>query len=110
MDRFYQRINGQIISANEVERALNILGFDQTDTNVEQTLVLVQALDIFQDHTDRIGEMWRTVDALNTAHHIKHKADRTYHAERYETEDGFALDSALDLINYAVFYVRQKEE
>jgi len=98
-----------------IQQALRLLGLKQTDTNVDQLHVMVEALAIFQEHTDRLGELWREVEPEDTAHHIRHKAQRVFHAEvngaerdRESLED-FGRDSALDLINYAAFYVRQKD-
>jgi len=103
------------VTENRLKEALVLLGLEPTQTNQCQLHVMTEAMAIFQEHTDRLGELWREVEPEDTAHHIRHKAQRVFHAEvngaerdRESLED-FGRDSALDLINYAAFYVRQKD-
>jgi len=89
------------------KKALTELGFEPTDTLAEQLYTFCRAMQIFVERTEELGgELWKEVDTDDTAHHIRHKAQRLYHREGH---GGFDPDDALDLINYACFYLRQKE-
>jgi len=82
----------------------------------EQEKVMARAIQIFEEHTRQNGELWKTVDEIDTAHHIRHKAHRVYFAAR-RLESGLAVaeaearivESALDGINYNCFIIRQVE-
>ena len=83
----------------------------------EQEKVMARAVEIFEEHTRQNGELWKTVDYIDTAHHIRHKAHRVYFAAR-RLENGLSVvesrdrivESALDGINYSCFIIRQVEK
>jgi hypothetical protein len=96
---------------------LYYLGLDKTETNVSQLDVMVSAMEIFQERTQAHGDLWKEGPSLEQAFQVKHKAHRMLNAalRRHcegESEDNelLLIDSALDLINYAVFTIRQLEE
>jgi len=83
-------------------------GLPDTETMREHLTVWVRAAKIFKERTEDLGgELWREVDTSDTAHHVRHKAQRLYHRE---DTDRYDPDDPLDLINYAIFYIRQKED
>jgi len=62
--------------------------------------VLEEAYDIYVARSKERGQLWKEFDPEDAKLHIKSKSARVIH------RDGFAEDDALDLINYAVFYIR----
>lgn len=92
------------------KKALTELGFDATDELAEQLYVFCRAIKIYEERTAELGcQLWRDAGAADAAHHIKHKATRLFVREHHE-DDLYDPDDALDLINYAAFYVRLKED
>jgi len=62
--------------------------------------VLEEAHDIYVERSKERGQLWKEFEPEDAKLHIKSKSARVIH------RDGFAEDDALDLINYAVFYIR----
>jgi hypothetical protein len=99
--------------------ALEELGLPVNDDMIEQMLVCARALLIYSDRERQYGSTWKQFDANDAAHHVVHKAarmDATANAHRgsgdSETIDmitNAAVDSALDAIIYAGFFVRHVE-
>lgn len=87
--------------------ALQTLGYkseDITDNHVEQFAVLAEALELFMERDAHHRSLWKEYGATDTAHHCKSKA------MRLNVEPAEHLDDAMDLINYAVFTVRNVRE
>ena len=75
----------------------------------EQANVFAEAMEIYEERSAARGQLWKEFDERDAAVHIRSKAARLYVAVENPDADGAdaeALDSALDLINYAAFAVR----
>lgn len=76
----------------------------QDDRN-RHARVLEDALEIYVERSKERGQLWKDFDPEDAALHIKSKSARVLAIEARGQD---AEDDALDLINYAVFYIRHK--
>ena len=94
-------------------------GFEATDEDAEQFSTMMLALKKFHERDEKHRGLWRYFGAIDSAHQARAKATRTYNVaigllrdpEQYpepglksETDD--VLDDAVDMINYACFFIR----
>lgn len=93
-----------------ISEALQLLGYEPTDTNVDQMHVLLEAMDIFVARNDVRGDLWRKGTPEKMLFNIQSKAERLEHA----LENGIPLSGVIeecpDIINYAAFIVRLFKE
>lgn len=89
-------------------------GLDGKEAEVEQLRIFVEALGIYADRDAARGEAWREFGTEDKAHHIRSKAARIsagigrVNIGSIKITD--LVDEALDIINYAAFFVRQARE
>lgn len=77
-----------------------------TETNLQQLQVFKHALRVFNERNEGRGDLWKNFDARNHAVQMQSKAARCL----FSAENGLAdqgLDDALDMCNYAAFFVRE---
>jgi hypothetical protein len=79
-----------------------------TDTNVRQAAVLMEAFDKFQERNAKRHDLWKVFGWKDSALHMRSKAARIALALEgdLDVDPEELLDDAIDIINYAVFYVR----
>jgi hypothetical protein len=84
---------------------LKALEIDVTRTNIYQFTVLIEAMDKFVERNAKYKDLWQEYGIDDSLLHIKSKAARIV---RLVAEDGLSadIDDAIDLINYAVFFIR----
>jgi hypothetical protein len=89
-----------------LERA-GLLNTGVPETEMKQQLaVMLDAMDIYCERGKSRGDLWKEGGYRDSAHHLKSKAMRVANSVRLGTEEDEGLDSALDAINYAVFFAR----
>ncbi len=91
----------------DITKALEALGIEPTQTNVEQMRVHVGAMNIFIERNTRYSDLWKKYGVKDSLSHMRSKLARTEHS--YEAQGKLFstdLDDAYDLINYTVFCVR----
>lgn len=79
---------------------LAAIGLPVTNTNVEQLRVFGQALQTFHARDPKYGSLWQQYPSETMLMHMQSKLGRTV---ANQDDD---LDDAIDLLNYAVFYIR----
>lgn len=101
---------------------LNDHVFDEetpTDEDVEHFKVLLRSLLKFHERDAKHKGLWRYFGAIDSAFQTRAKATRSYNVAIQMLRDpdevlkqGLeeALDDPVDLINYAVFFIRNVEE
>jgi hypothetical protein len=98
---------------------MQMLGFEATDEDVAQFKVLMRALRKFHERDEKHRGLWRYFGAIDSAHQARAKATRTYNVAiglirgQFKSEhvnDELVNDDAIDMINYAAFFVRNVEE
>lgn len=112
------------LSDGEVERitdALDALDIVISDDTIEQMAVCARAMRIYVEREAQYGSNWKQFNADDSAHHVVHKASRmratASMADLSPGDPGFevtnwaeaGVDSALDAIIYAGFFVRHVE-
>lgn len=86
----------------EARNYLYYLGLPVTDTNVMQLQVFSEALKTFHSRDAKYGGLWEQYPAEMHAMHCQSKLSRM---QVIQDED---LDDAVDLLNYAAFFIRTK--
>jgi len=91
---------------------LEAMGITNTPENREQCAVLLEALALYDQRSQKNGQAWRRYGALNNVLRLGIKAERLVQQlwMRKHPQDGDRtkdVDDALDAINYAVFVIRQ---
>lgn len=81
-----------------IDQILLALDVPVTETNGDQMGVLMEAMKTFGVKNEKYKDLWKDYGEEDILLHIKSKAARLMRAG--DSED------AIDLINYAVFYVR----
>jgi hypothetical protein len=95
-----------------IRELLAAFGMDDTDQNVHQVLVLLEALQVYDQRSQHYGQSWKNYGALSNLLSSARKVDRLMEvwwdadadAPPVLHKDG--LDDAIDLINYTVFFIR----
>ena len=89
-------------------------GAEHSQTDIEHAACLVEAMQIFRERNDKYGDLWKEGGAADSAFHLKSKSMRAvillskqaqrggHNPEELEAQ----VDTGLDLVNYALFYVR----
>jgi hypothetical protein len=79
-----------------------------TDTNVRQAAVLMEAFDKFYERNAKRVDLWKQFGWEDSALHLRSKAARIALAldKGLDIDPEELLDDAIDIINYAVFFVR----
>lgn len=103
----------------QIGQALGALGIEVTDEHVDQFTPMVRAFRIYIDREQRHQEVWRRSGWRGMLVDLRKKLDRLWgewwnwdhdtsdERKRPEQSD---LDSALDIINYTAFFIRQAED
>lgn len=91
----------------EAGLALEALGLPVNRDTIDQMAICARALRIYVEREEQYGGMWKQFDADDAAHQAVQKATRM--RAILSKADGAAIDSALDVIIYAGFYVRHIE-
>ncbi len=85
---------------------------DEEDAEIkEHYLILIEALEVFRERGRLRGSLWKRAGIEDAAHQIKMKGMRSMAmlssnvVNKPELHEE-AVDEMLDIINYAVFYVR----
>lgn len=78
-----------------------------TDSELEQLNVLLEAFGLFQERNARYNDLWKEGGTPDSLHHMKSKHARTQASGATDTPEQQLerLDDPLDLINYTVFYI-----
>lgn len=84
---------------------LQMMGIPPSDTDVDQMMVMLSAFDIFRQRNERYQDLWREGGYDDSANSLKHKVMRVVQETR-TTEGEPQIDDALDIINYACFWIR----
>lgn len=94
--------------ATEIGEALmNAIEADEiTDSDAKQFAILLEAFDVYLERNARYRDLWKDYGAQDSAHHCKSKALRMYQDLMMNTLGPFDPDDAIDLVNYAVFTIR----
>ena len=82
-------------------------------TEAEQLLVLQEAFEKFQERNKKYKDLWKKGGWRDSAHHIRSKSERIVHLLSEPSDDSDAelfIEDAIDLINYAAFFVRNVRE
>jgi hypothetical protein len=96
-----------MIDQSRIGEVLGLMGLEDSQTNRRQLGVMNEALLIFQERERSRGGLWMQTGYPDSALHIKSKALRLNQAVAMGAAEGEeAIDEALDVINYAAFYVR----
>jgi hypothetical protein len=89
------------------EDALRAIGYEQpTEDQINYMATILQAFEIYNEREGEYGKLWKSSGSEDNAMQIKSKAQRMI-AGLTEKVQG---DSALDCINYSVFYFINKKE
>lgn len=93
-----------------LEFALEVLGLDPALKG--QLGVMAEALSIHQQREETHGALWEEHGHIDSAGHIRSKGSRVVRGTaEYDKELALGVrDDALDLINYACFWVRNVDE
>lgn len=84
---------------------LDAYDIELTENNIEHMRRLVEAATIYDARNSTYGDLWRASGSEDNAFHCRSKVQRMMHATDFDTR----TDSARDLINYAVFFIRNLE-
>lgn len=91
-------------------------GVPDTPEVRKQLEVFVEALRIFESRNAAYGDVWMQYGALSNLLSVARKVDRTMEAWWHDSPGELpvmhkdALDDAIDLINYAVFFIRNARD
>jgi hypothetical protein len=91
---------------------------EPSDEDVAHLYVLLQALRTYSIKDQTHKGLWRYFGAIDSAHQARAKATRTYNIsiQLLRNPDSFRaghkdpMDDAIDLINYAAFFIRNVSE
>lgn len=85
---------------------------DLIDTEFEQFNVLAEAFNEFLKKNAKYKDLWKKGGWQDSAHHVRHKAARVAMVldEQHDMAAGEVIEDAIDLINYAVFFIRNARE
>jgi hypothetical protein len=104
--------------ARAISSFLVALGVPRDDTFVQQLDIMSRSMKIFQERNATYGDLWASQPFTDSVNHInsKHKRLEQFAKQLQErAEEGYAddpallqvaLDTALDIINYAAFFAR----
>jgi len=83
-------------------------GYGLTETNVQQMVVYLEAFELFVQRNSTYEDLWKDYGWMDTLTHLRSKSMRLVRKFWRESPstDKILLDDAMDLINYAVFFVR----
>lgn len=103
-----------MLTQEQLDNIIAEFGGHITVTNQQQLATLLEPFEIFLEKNAVYQDLWAQHSQQDKAHHIKHKALRLEMlmagvptGESPSPEQVAAMeDSALDLINYAVFLLR----
>ena len=82
---------------------------DLSKTDADQLLVLQEAFEKFQERNGKYKDLWKKGGWPDSAHHIRSKSERIVNAVTTGAtleEAELYIEDAIDLVNYAVFFVR----
>ena len=93
-----------------------MLGLPQTEDNIQMLAIFTRSLIKYIEREEEYGQTWKQFDPADAAHHARHKASRMWafaerpnNVEAGEIVMAAGIDSAIDICNYAAFYIRHFE-
>lgn len=102
----------------KAQNALAELGLPTNDSMVAQMVIVAEALALFDERSSLRGNLWREFPPTDKVTHLTSKLARIRMGEEV-LASGVSVkpdaiqslaDEALDMINYAAFYVRQRRD
>lgn len=101
----------EALQDNAIVDLFRAFGIDNTEDNRNQLRVMVEAVQVYDKRSAVYGQLWQQYGALSNLLSVARKADRLM--EEWWHNDGAppvmhkdALDDAVDLLNYTVFFMR----
>lgn len=89
---------------------LDAIGVPDTETNRAQLQIMLIALQVFSERDPKYHDLWKRRGWLGSLMHIDSKAARLMETFWKGTPGRMPMpddvDDAIDLINYAVFFIR----
>jgi len=93
---------------------LETLGIEKTQTNLEHAVYLLAALKEYSEKNKKYNDLWVKDGWLGSIFHLRHKSfrliERFWRGKEIPEPSGSHsfkdLDDAIDLINYAVMFMR----
>jgi hypothetical protein len=84
------------------------LGYPEDDAHVEQFRVLMEAFDVFMERNARYRDVWKGSGYRGSLFDLRKKITRMWSVfwQGHPDEKAKECDDALDVINYAAFFVR----
>ena len=83
---------------------------EQTSDRLRYLNVMSRAQEIYLQRDAKYKGLWKDGGPQDSAFHAQHKASRLVRATADDTFDEGAIDDALDLVNYAVFFILNMED
>ena len=93
-----------------VAEILREMGIAPTEDHQEQLGVFLQAFEIFVERTERHGDTWKASGWRGALFDMHKKMDRLWNEFMVSDSPPEDVDSALDLINFAAFFVRAQQQ
>lgn len=97
---------------SNVREILELADLESSDTNAEQMSVFLDCMQLFQERNAKYGDLWKEYGWRGNLLHVQSKAARVRKVW-WDSKDPFGhnadIDDALDLINYAAFFIRNVE-
>lgn len=95
----------------QYKKFLETAGVQPTEENIQHLEVFMEALKVYDSRSAVYGMLWQQYGALSNLLNMARKTDRLM--EEWWHKDGAppvmhkdALDDAVDLLNYTVFFMR----
>lgn len=83
----------------------HVMGYETDASLSEQCAVLAHAIETFIERNEEYTDLWKDGGTADSLHHMRHKLMRCERAKSPSVK----AESAIDLINYAVFFIRNLE-
>lgn len=107
-------------AVRHVKAVLDQQGIEPSLENIQQLLIFLEALKLYDERTRAYGQLWRQYGAMSNLLSMARKTDRTVKVWWTQEEEVLdadtgkklpllhkdGLDDALDLLNYTVFFIR----
>lgn len=93
---------------DQAREVVEHLGYEITETNVEQMFTYLSAYEIFIQRNSVYEDLWKDYGWMDCLVHIRSKAMRLVRKFWRDdpAHDEALLDDVFDLINYSVFFIR----
>lgn len=100
-------------TVQQLEVMVEDLSLEEDITESEQLEVLAEAFSKFLERNGKYKDLWRQFGYQDSVHHVRSKAGRLNQllSEQPTSDElDLAIDDAIDIINYAVFFIRNVRE